>query len=338
MYREYYLNHPECPPGAEEHLLKIGEKTVPYQISRSTRNKRITLKIQVNGSIIVCAPYDAPTNLITDFVESRKTWIAPKIDLPSPDTYSNNLYKGAARTSEEETGQITYEGHVIAYSIRRSTRARRVTIKIDRNREVCVVSPPDIPASEINAFLHHKAEWIYTHTIISERPLPPERNYQDGELFPFMGGSVTIRIRRGDNLSWEVHGDELKMVIPGEFTEYHTNKAVKKIISAYYADQIYQFSMPFFRQYAKCLKIPVPVINIRDQKTKWGSCTPRSINLNLRLCMAPKNIIEYVIAHEIAHKINPDHSPQFWKTVEQLMPDYRERRKYLKEHGYEWVL
>ena len=349
IYREYYRTLPECPPEKEEQILKIDDIEVPYLISRGPRNKRIVLKIHGNGTIEVCAPFDTPTDRISEFVDSKKEWIAQRTELPSRNIGKKPVQETAERTEitpafslpmpkGEETGQVTCFGHIIPYMIRRSNKAKRVTIKVDQNRNVRVISPRHVPATEISALMDLKANWIYSHTIASKRSLPPERRYQDGEVFPFMGRTITIRIVREDETFWRFCGDELIISVPGDFIEYHTKSAVRQAVSLFYKSQLYVFSIPYFEHYANLLQMPVPAIKIRDQKTKWGSCTPKNIILNLRLCMAPKNIIEYVIAHEIAHKVNPDHSPAFWQTVEQLMPDYRERREYLKKHGHEWVL
>ncbi len=339
IYREYYCTRPECPPATEEHTVSINEKTIPYRISRSTRNKRITLKIHGNGTVEVCAPYDTPTNQITAFVESRKSWIAPKIGVHPPEPSSDSLpHRAAPNAPDGDAGQVTYEGHIIPYTIKRNPRAKRTTIKVNREREVCVVSPLHTPVTQITAFMIQNAEWVYSHTITSARPLPPKRTYEDGEVFPFLGESITIRIRRGTELSCERQGQELIFTIPADFTDYHAKKAVQQVISAYFGEQLYRISIPCFTRYATLLRVPVPQIKIRDQKTKWGACTSKSIILNLRLCMAPTRIIEYVVVHELAHKIHPDHSPRFWNTVENMMPDYKERREFLKKHGHELTL
>lgn len=75
-------------------------------------------------------------------------------------------------------------------------------------------------------------------------------------------------------------------------------------------------------------------ITIRDQKTRWGSCSSRgNLNFNWRLVMAPPPIIDYVVIHELAHLIELSHSPRFWETVERYCPDHREHRRWLREHG-----
>lgn len=80
-------------------------------------------------------------------------------------------------------------------------------------------------------------------------------------------------------------------------------------------------------------------IAIRDQKTRWGSCSSKgTLSFNWRLMLAPPAVLDYVVVHELCHLTHMDHSPAFWQTVEAVCPDYRSLRKWLKEHGNELVL
>ena len=80
-------------------------------------------------------------------------------------------------------------------------------------------------------------------------------------------------------------------------------------------------------------------IAIRDQKTRWGSCSSNgTLSFNWRLMLAPPHILDYVVVHELCHLIHMDHSAAFWKTVESVMPDYRECRQWLRVHGQELML
>ena len=80
-------------------------------------------------------------------------------------------------------------------------------------------------------------------------------------------------------------------------------------------------------------------ITIRDQKTRWGSCSAKgTLSFNWRLMLAPPAILDYVVVHELCHLTYLDHSSAFWKKVESVYPDYRTARKWLKDHGHELVL
>ncbi len=80
-------------------------------------------------------------------------------------------------------------------------------------------------------------------------------------------------------------------------------------------------------------------ITIRDQKTRWGSCSAKgTLSFNWRLMLAPPAVLDYVVVHELCHLTHMDHSAAFWQAVEAVCPDYRTHRKWLKDHGHELIL
>lgn len=89
--------------------------------------------------------------------------------------------------------------------------------------------------------------------------------------------------------------------------------------------------------YSRSMGVSYGRITIRQQKTRWGSCSIRgNLNFNWKLALMPQDILDYVVVHELAHRREMNHSPAFWKIVEEVLPDYKERRKWLKEHGKEF--
>ncbi len=91
--------------------------------------------------------------------------------------------------------------------------------------------------------------------------------------------------------------------------------------------------------YCHILPPAVSSIAIRSQKTRWGSCSSRgTLSFNWRLMLAPPAILDYVVVHELCHLRHMNHSKDFWACVETILPDYKERRKWLNEHGHELTL
>mgnify|MGYP002547163680 CR=1 FL=1 len=75
-------------------------------------------------------------------------------------------------------------------------------------------------------------------------------------------------------------------------------------------------------------------VSIRDQRTRWGSCSGKgNLNFNWKLSLVPDEILDYVVVHELAHRKEMNHSQRFWAEVERILPDYKARRKWLKEFG-----
>ena len=90
------------------------------------------------------------------------------------------------------------------------------------------------------------------------------------------------------------------------------------------------------KHYAGLMNVQYGRITIRNQKTRWGSCSSKgNLNFNCLLMLAPDEVVDYVVIHELCHLIEMNHSKAFWKQVEQMMPDYKKHRKWLKDHGNE---
>lgn len=90
--------------------------------------------------------------------------------------------------------------------------------------------------------------------------------------------------------------------------------------------------------WAQKMQIDYGRMSIRDQKTRWGSCSSKgNLNFNWRLLMMPEEIMDYVVVHELAHRREMNHSPRFWQIVEMYIPDYQKRRQWLKENGSRYM-
>ena len=86
--------------------------------------------------------------------------------------------------------------------------------------------------------------------------------------------------------------------------------------------------------FASVMGVSYGRVSIRDQRTRWGSCSGKgNLNFNWKLSLVPDEILDYVVVHELAHRIEMNHSANFWREVEKILPDYRERRMWLKENG-----
>lgn len=102
------------------------------------------------------------------------------------------------------------------------------------------------------------------------------------------------------------------------------------------ADQALEVLPDRVRYYAGLVGVDYGRITIRNQKTRWGSCSGKgNLNFNCLLMLAPAEIQDYVVVHELCHRREMNHSPRFWAEVAKIMPDYQKRRKWLKEHGQE---
>ena len=104
------------------------------------------------------------------------------------------------------------------------------------------------------------------------------------------------------------------------------------------ADQALRVLPERARHYSELIGVTYGRITIRNQKTRWGSCSAKgNLNFNCLLMLAPEEVQDYVVIHELCHRKEMNHSKRFWAEVERVMPDYREKRRWLKEHGGELI-
>ena len=91
------------------------------------------------------------------------------------------------------------------------------------------------------------------------------------------------------------------------------------------------------RYYAPVMGVSYGTVTIREQKTRWGSCSMKgNLNFNWKLVLMPPEILDYVVVHELAHRIQMNHSAAFWAEVGKILPDYKERRQWLKVNGQKY--
>ena len=115
--------------------------------------------------------------------------------------------------------------------------------------------------------------------------------------------------------------------------------AIEKRCRAAAADTISKRAAYYTAAFPDIIRGSYSRISIRDQKTRWGRCSSRgTLSFNWRLMLAPPDILDYVIVHELCHLTHMNHSPAFWQCVEHILPDYKTRRKWLKENGYQLTL
>ena len=143
-----------------------------------------------------------------------------------------------------------------------------------------------------------------------------------------------------------------------EFLIYHESiKGQSQLtISEYYLDlrmflrfvKLMRYDMPIntaledipkrVQHYAPLVGVTCGRITIRNQRSRWGSCSSKgNLNFNCLLMLCPEEVRDYVVIHELCHRIEMNHSPKFWAEVERVCPDYRAHRKWLKDHGTELI-
>jgi predicted metal-dependent hydrolase len=226
---------------------------------------------------------------------------------------------------------IRLQGRTVEYTIRRSARAKHVRITISVHDGVVVTFPTRM-RRYVNPddFLREKQEWVLHHL---ERlaPSTPPAELTSGSRVSIRGREYTVSIlncsvRRPEI---ELAGSELRVALPIGYAG-EVKEAVKGWIRAQAAPLIEREA----ERLAELIGVKYRRLTIRDQRTKWGSCSRTgNLSFNWRLILFPPSVLRYVVIHELCHLRQFNHSPRFWQLVEQFDPDYETSIEWLRTHG-----
>jgi predicted metal-dependent hydrolase len=214
----------------------------------------------------------------------------------------------------------------VTVAIRRKSNARRLSLRVSRiDGRATLTAPAWVNDGEIRRFLSEKSQWLADTCTASLPSLSPKI----GQTIPFRGQMVTLQRSPQHRGAALLSGETL--FVPGKETDMP--KRVAAFLKLAARDQLAQECDHYVgRLPAKRYER----LSIRDPRSRWGSCSASgTLMFSWRLIMAPENVLSYVVAHEVAHLVEMNHSSAFWAVVEDLMPDYKAHRNWLRHHGTE---
>jgi predicted metal-dependent hydrolase len=222
---------------------------------------------------------------------------------------------------------ISLGGRLVPYQLKRSKR-RTISLAID-HRGLRVWAPRAARQSDIDSLLREHGNWVLDKLDSwKDRAPPPILEIADGLRLPCLGGELTVRLASGANRTvWPADGRQLTLCLaqPAD---------ARRVLEKALRERVREVFLERLQLLAPRLGVPMPTLALSSARTRWGSCSSRgSIRLNWRLVFMPLPVIDYVVAHELAHLKEMNHGPRFWSVVEGLCPDWRERRTELKRLG-----
>jgi predicted metal-dependent hydrolase len=197
-----------------------------------------------------------------------------------------------------------------------------IGIKINRDMSVTVSAPYLYPKFLINRLLNEKEDWIREkQQLLAARAKP-----KAVDAYWYLG--KTYKLALGKNQK------DLVEVTDKLYIGTTNPKYAKTYLESWYKQQARKVIVQRIEQYAKLSGATYRSIGITSAETRWGSCSSRkTLNFNWKLIMAPIEVIDYVVCHELAHLTELNHSRDFWETVRKMYPLYREYRTWLRRHG-----
>lgn len=221
---------------------------------------------------------------------------------------------------------LCLSGQAIPYTLKISSRRRSIGLKIDQHG-LTVHVPRRLAPRTLESLLQAKADWI-TRKLAELQQRPPPMEWRDGAPLHYLGQEIRLALRQ-DSRSRAVEFDSARLYVALPNPE--NAQAVQRKVAQWYAKQARADFSRRLALLAARLGVAVPPLFLSNARTRWGSCNAKGeIRLHWRLIQAPPAIIHYVVAHELAHLKEMNHSATFWQWVETLCPEYRSARQALK--------
>lgn len=226
---------------------------------------------------------------------------------------------------------FVWGGEIVPFTLRRDER-RRLKISVTPLGEIVVVAPLDATAEEVVGRVSRRGSWIVRQLKDFEkwRPRTPPRQYVSGETHLYLGRQYRLRVVTSSQPDMGIDGDRLVMTVP-EDAGFIYRRTILRHWYSLQAHRLFPSRLdavlsPFLRD-----GIDRPRLIIREMSMRWGSFTPKgNLVLNCDLVRASTNCIDYVMAHELAHALEPDHGLGWQRLMDRVMPDWADRKTELE--------
>lgn len=227
---------------------------------------------------------------------------------------------------------LTIGARTLHYVLKRSAR-RSIGFAID-STGLTITAPRWVTLADIETAITEKQRWIFTKLIewqtrVEQRALP-KVDWKDGAEVPYLGQPVRVKLGAPQGmLAFSADDAALQVPLPLQADP----QQIKDRVQGWLQGEAKRLFGERLAIYAEKLGVNYRAYALSSAATRWGSCSSDGkIRLNWRLIHFPLSIIDYVVAHELAHLREMNHSPRFWQTVESIFPEFREARQTLKSH------
>lgn len=237
--------------------------------------------------------------------------------------FLNRQAKPAAEKMTVFSGERSYELAIV-----RHPRARRYTIRVrDAYRDVVLTMPKRGNLADAHVFAQKNVAWIATKL----SKLPDIVPFADGAIIPFRGELHQIAHRSGTRgTAWIEHDATGNALLCVAGSTSHISRRVTDFLKREARKVLTEAS----RAYATRIGVNIKNIGLRDSASRWGSCSQSgALSYSWRLILAPTYVLDYLAAHEIAHRIELNHSNRFWTLLDSMTPDRERAEAWLRAHG-----
>ncbi len=226
---------------------------------------------------------------------------------------------------------VNGEKHLINISFE-----KRKTITCTIKDEIQIKMPTRLSQKEKTKQLLKMKKWISKK--LQEKPLKNKKIYLSGDkiVLPNKIYEIVVFEKNNKACNGVLKNNQIFLTISSNLCFQKKQTQISKIINALLAkEQTPQLKKKIYALNKKYFQEKINKISFKNQKSRWGSCsTKKNINISTKLLLAPDDVLDYVCVHELAHLKEPNHSKAFWQVVEKVMPDYKDKKEWLKKNGY----
>jgi predicted metal-dependent hydrolase len=226
--------------------------------------------------------------------------------------------------------EVHHLGLVYPVVVKRSPKALRYTLRLKTaTREAVITMPMRGTMATATDFANRHSGWLAARFA----KLPPMVDFSHGAEVPLRGESHRIEHRpTARGTAWvERDANENPLIVVAGDANF-TARRVRDFLKKEARKDIEEAA----RRHAASLNVKVKRIAIKDTKSRWGSCAADgSLSFSWRMILAPPFVLDYLAAHEVAHRVEMNHSTRYWRVVESIFPDYEKAEAWLKRHGAE---
>lgn len=231
-----------------------------------------------------------------------------------------------------------YGSQTIEYQLTRSERRKTVSISVNQ-QGVQVTAPANAEDQAIIEILHRKAHWIRTQQLNFEemKQTSLKCKFVSGEKLPYLGRQYRLKvIKTNEAITPELsfYQGQFRVQLHADIPENQHRELLLPLYQDWVKHRGFAFTKDRMKKFTMILQQQPNTIVIKEQEQRWGSCTPAgNILLNWRIFLAPASVVDYVLVHELVHLKYMNHSHEYWDTVRMLLPDYEQKKEWLRIHG-----
>lgn len=218
-------------------------------------------------------------------------------------------------------------------------KRKTLSIEVEAPKQITVIAPEGRTEEEILQTVQTKSKWI-VQKLFEIREIEhrkSDKQYINGEAFLYMGRNYSLQILIDEKVTFpEAKLRNGKLYVTNN---NHQEEPIRRAIENWYRDKAKERIRERISYYQSQFDIKPQRVMIKDQQKRWGSCTKdQQLFFNWKCIMAPSPVLDYIVVHEMCHMVYMNHSKEFWSLLKRVLPDYEQRKEWLKNNGIRYDL